>query len=182
MFVFPGVFAYFSKNEYDVVNKANPKMVVLFNQELDDIVSEYGSGMYAYIPEAPANLQKFYRNIKTVETYARYVSNSFMGYNGIRANLTFQDGRQIKDMYITSGGKFRSTRPKLLMRIAMQDGRATEVVTNGLELTQTPTDAKGTIRVLLQQLIMLDQNEHHNNYYAPPPPPPDPAKEWEKVQ
>lgn len=182
LLVFGGTVSFGSKSKYDVVDKANPKMTLLVNQELDRIVSEYGSGMYAYRPEAPANLVKFYRELKTITTYSRHGTHSVMGYNGIRADITFQDGRQVRDLYITSGGKSRSTQPKLYLRIALQDGRAREVFTNGIELQHTPDKAEDAIRELLEQVIALDKREHQDHYFYPQPPPPDPATEWEKVK
>lgn len=182
LLVFQGSFSFFSKSKYDVVDKVNPKMTVLVNQELDRMVSEYGSGMYAYRPEAPANLEKFYRELKTIETYSRHGTNSIMGYNGIRANLIFQNGREVRELYITSGGKSRSTQAKLYLRIELEDGRAREVFTNGIELEGTPDEAKGSIRELIERIISLDKKEHHDRYFYPQPPPPDPATEWEKVK
>lgn len=182
LLMFPRNNSFMPKSEYDVVDKVNPKMVILVNEEIDAIIKEYGSGMYVYRTEAPDNLKKFFQGIQKIETYSRYGTNSIQGYNGIRADVTFQDGRQIKDLYITSGGKFRSETPKLYMHIVMQNGRASEVSTNGLELKSSPAEARGAIKEVLKRLANFDKDEHKTNYFYPEPPKPQPAEEWEKVQ
>jgi len=182
LLMFPRNYSFMPKSEYDVVDKVNPKMVILVNEEIEALIKDYGSGMYVYRPEAPANLKKFFGGIKEIETYSRYGTNSIQGYNGIRADVTFQDGRQVKDLYITSGYKFRSRSPKLYMHIIMQDGKATAVSTNGLELTGSPAEARGAIGEILKQLANFDKDEHKTHYFYPEPPKPEPSEEWEKVQ
>ncbi|GEM_PF-767071 len=182
MLMFPRTLSLLPQSEYDVVDKPNPKMVTLVNGEIDAIIKDYGSGMYVYRPEAPDNLNKFFQGIKQIETYSRYGTNSIQGYNGSGANVAFLDGRQVKDLYITSGYKFRSRSPKLYMRITLQNGRATEVLTNGLELEQSPAVAQGTIREILEQLANFDKEAHKINYFYPEAPKPQPAEEWKKVQ
>jgi hypothetical protein len=178
----PRKYSFMPQSDYDIVDKANPKMVILVNEELDAIIKEYGSGMYVYRPEAPDNLKKFFQGIQKIETYSRYGTNSIQGYNGTRADITFRDGRQVKDLYITSGNRSRSRTPKLYMQIEMQHGRATAVSTNGLELKGSPAEAKGVIREILKRLANFDKDEHKTNYFYPEPPKPQPAEEWEKVQ
>lgn len=182
LLMFPRTFSLLPESQYDVVDKPNPKMVTLVNEEIDAIIKDYGSGMYVYRPEAPDNLKKFFGGIKKIETYSRYGTNSIQGYNGIRADVSFQDGRQVKDLYISSGYKFRSRSPKLYMHIVMQHGRATEVSTNGLELAGSPLVARAAIGEILERLANFDKEEHKTYYFYPEAPKPQPAEEWEKVR
>lgn len=182
LIIFMDIFQLHSKSKYDVVDKANPKMMILVNRQLDLMISEYGSGKYAYSTGAPAQLRQFYQDLRTIETYTEHGTNSPMGYNGIRADLTYQDGRQVKGRYITSGGKSRLTSPRLLMRIELQNGRAKEVFTNGVEMQYAPDDAIVVINDLLNAVISLDKEEHHDNYFPPSAPQPDPGKAWERVR
>lgn len=176
------IFGLYSRNHYDVTNQPNLKMITIVNKQIDSLALTYESKKETYIPEAGNNFRNYMKSLKSIQTYSRHGSNSLLGYNGIDADFTHIDGTVEKGEYITSGAKFKQTKPKLQMYIEIKNGKAIKVLTNGLEKNNTPLHASKAVDDILKSITRKNFTDRRELYYYPVPAPPDPKTEWEKIK
>lgn len=191
--VVTGLFLYFtgmadglipgsSKSPLDVPDKENPKMVALFNRQLDYHLGQYDTVQCpGCIAAAQQRVAAFYQSLKTIESHTRYGMQSSRAHNAIEVKLTFNDGTVADELYtgISWNGSPMLGAP-LVLKADMAQGKVTRVWTNGVELKGSPDWVIGDLNTLIQSAIHYDMNKHHNSYFPPEKTSADFKKEWQQ--
>ena len=182
-FVFnKGLFGQTKTDEYDIVNKENNKIAILFNNKLDTHIGSVSGGMYSgYTKIATQSIVQFFESIKTIETYARYGSASNDKFNKVEMKLTFNNGRVLDKVY-TGMPVIRAYGATLLLKLDIQNGKAKTAFTNGVELTSSPSNFENYMQDVVDHCISVDSRENPNKYYPAPKTKEDIKNDWDKVK
>ena len=182
-FVFnKGLFGQTKTNEYDVVNKENNKIAILFNNKLTAHIGSVSGGMYSgYTKMATQSTVQFFEGIKTIETYARYGSASNDKYNKVEMKLTFYDGKVLDKVY-TGMPVIPMYGSTLLLKLDLKEGKATTAYTNGTELKTSPSNFENYMQDVIDNCISVDSRANPNKYYPAQKTQEDIKNDWDSVK
>ena len=177
-----GLFGQTKTNEYDIVNKENNKIALLFNNQLNSHIGSVSGGMYSgYTKMATQSIVQFFGSIKTIETYARYGSASNDKFNKVELKLTFYNGRVLDKVY-TGMPVIRAYGATLLLKLDMQNGKAKTAYTNGVEFTSSPSNFENYMQDVIDNCISVDSRANPNKYYPAQKTQEDIKNDWDSVK
>lgn len=170
---------FFSRSELDVPDQSNDKMIGMFNLQIEkEIENHTQSIMYpGYIPESRQNTIDFLKTIQSIESSTRYGVKSTRPRNNLELKVTFNDGSIAEKIYTghTCSGMIS---PCLLMKVTMKDGKATHILTNGVERKGSPDWIIPDLNIMINKAISYDIDKNPTRYFAPEKSQRDFDKEW----
>ncbi|WBV60110.1 hypothetical protein PFY12_13830 [Chryseobacterium camelliae] len=170
-----------SRSKFDVVDKPNDKMIVMFNTEIDKEIDAHTHSIdhKGYIPESRQSTINYLNTLKSIEGYARYGVKSMKARNYIELKIEFTDGKIVDQVY-TGQNVSGFMAPSLLMKVIMRKGKAIKVYTNGQERKASPEWAIPDINLMIDKAISYDIIQHRDSYFAPYKKQQDIDKEWKE--
>lgn len=180
------VYFFFLKDElansnFDKIDQSNPKVVTLFNEEIDLQIERLSSDISKpMIPQGKKNLVEYLKTVKSIRTYARHGMKSTENRNYLRMHATFSDGETVDKS--TGRSCSGNQKPCLLMRVEMENGQAKKAFTNGQETKGSPAETQQYISTILQKLLIEDLIDHNDKYYPPRKTQQNFDKDWEDVK
>jgi hypothetical protein len=187
-----GLFAYYlfnktfgvKKGPYDVVDKENAKIGVLFEQLRKAEMDRYASNWYPGImPTATQQADTYLKTLRAIESYASHGTKSNYKFNYLEVKLEFTDGRTVKKRY--TGQRVVQAfgvGAQLLVRLELENGVVVRAFTNGVERGGSPDDIKPALSQLLNAALTYDMRQYPQYYYYPRKTQKDVEKEWEEVK
>ncbi len=172
------------KNEFDIVNKENPKLISIFNNQLQPEIARYKSGWYpGAIATAYIRIEDFFKSVRQIETYTTYGFGSSLNHNGIEIKITYNDGRVVENIYtgIHWNGRILMG-PHVLLKMEFENGELLRVYTNGVEMSGSPDDMKNPMQGLVESLIHHDMKENRDLYFYPDKTAADIGTEWDSAK
>jgi hypothetical protein len=187
-----GVFLYFNlsdtlfgkKNEFDKVETENEKLIPLFNAQVAKEIEMYKSGWYSGCKNtAYMQVENLFTTIKEVFTYTRYGMASSQSHNRVLVQITYNDGRIVKDLYtdVSWNGKYLSGNP-LLLKFIFEKGNLVRAFSNGVEKEGSPSETKNPLDHIVNAIIHQDYKDNESFYFLPDKTKSDYKKEWDKVK
>ena len=177
-FAFYGDF-FTSKSEYDNVDIENTKIIEMFNTEIINEIDDHTKSDFnpGYVESSKQQTINFLSTIKSIESYARYGVTSKRPRNNIELKITFNNRKIVNEVYTgTSSSGYME--PNLLLKVFMENGKATKVLTNGIEKNGSPDWIVNDLKTLIHSSISYDIDKNHNAYFAPNKTQKDFDKEW----
>ncbi len=181
LFYFGYTFFYNPKSAIDVIDKENPKIVAMFNKQIDVAIKDNTKSDFypGYISASRENFILFLKSISQIQSHTRYGVTSSKTRNNFEVDILFKDGSTAKNLY-TSNVCYRSLGDCLLLKVIMQNGLATQVFTNGVEKNGSPDWIVNDLNTLIEAANHYDKDRNRNNYFLPDKTKKDFKKEWEE--
>jgi hypothetical protein len=169
-------------SEWDNIEKENPKMVEMFNSELDRIIQDHTKSSFnpGYNEISHLSTQAYFKTLKSIESYARHGVMSTKARNSLYLKLNFNDGKEVKEVY-TGHSVSCYMGPSLLMKVYFENGRIQRVFTNGVEKEGSPEWVKNDMYTLLKAALNQDIHENWDQYFPPKKTKSDFDKEWDEL-
>lgn len=172
-----------NKSEWDVIDKENPKLVAMANEQFDRLIENHTKSSFypGYNEHSHINAQKFFNSLRSAETYARHGVMSTKSRNNIYLKLEFNNGEQVKKVY-TSKTATGIIGPTLMLKYYFENGKIKQVFTNGVELDGSPDWVKNDLYDYLYSTLGYDIQLNWNDYFEPSKTKSDYKKEWEELE
>ncbi|RKG71896.1 hypothetical protein D7V88_39005 [Corallococcus terminator] len=166
----------------------NPKLAQMMNRELDRELLRFGTenatalqmkGPQPYIAEAGENGRRWLQEISSVVSRCRHGMRNESKSNLMEYDITLKSGVQLKGVYTGTNCAYWSKLRPLVLRANFEDGRVTEVFTDGRE-RQSPVDFYKTDTMNFAKYVLrADQSRNPANYRPAPASKADIAKQWD---
>lgn len=173
------------RNEFDIVNKENEKMIPLFSSAYNDEKKMYRGDQWSpgCKKTAPVRIDSFFSTIKEIETYSMYGLASSRLRNRILVKLIYVDGKTKIDIPTSNSwsGKYLGEYP-LLLKFYLENGQIKKALSNGVEMNSSPDGTQNPLHNLIETLIKFDMDEHHSDYFLDTKTNSDLKKEWDSVK
>jgi hypothetical protein len=173
------------KGVYDMVDKQNNKVGILFNQLIEKEKERIrGKNWYAGImPNAVTRMDAYLKSLQQIESYASKGTESKDKFNKLEVRITFADGKIVNALY--TGNRVVQAYgmgAQLLIKMQLENGKVTTTYTNGVELNATPSDIQNDLIAIQDAVLRYDRSMHPNDYYYPQKTSAEKQKEWDAVK
>ena len=170
-----------TNSNFDKTDQSNPKVVTLFNEEIDFQIERLSSDISKpMIQQGKKNLVEYLKSVKSIRTYALHGVKSTENRNYLRMQTTFKDGETVDRS--TGRSCSGNQKPCLLIRVEMENGRAKKVFTNGQEVKGSPAETQQYISTILQKLWIEDLIDNNDKYYPPKKTHHNFEKDWDNIK
>lgn len=168
-----------STSEFDIPNKENPKMVAMFDKQLQVNIDDHERNTFhpGYLPTAKDHVAAYLKTLSKIESYSRHGVTSSQARNAILLRLTFTNGTIAEKVY-TGHTSSHLMPPPLLMSVDITEGKTIKVLTNGMEKSGSPDWVIPEINTLISSAINYDKRQNNNAYFPAAKTKQDFEKEW----
>jgi hypothetical protein len=170
--------------KFDIVDKENDKIGILFEQELEKEKGSIGHGFYSgLMPSCTLRIDGYLKTIKYIETYASKGTESSDKFNQLRVKITFNDNKVISELY--TGIRVMQALgmgAQLLMKLELVEGKVVKAYSNGVEKADSPQNIKNDLRVIINAILNYDKKINSSLYYYANKTNDDIKKEWDDVK
>lgn len=142
-------------------DQSNPKLVAMFNQEIDEFEQDLLSPKVhaGFHDGAAASGRAWLQQVDVVESYCGNPGR----FAHIRADVRLRDGRVFAERMVdTSRCSAEST---IEMRVRFGEGRVVDVQTDGSEKQFPPDHARRAVEALLGEIVQVDMDTNKTGYY-----------------
>lgn len=173
------------RNEFDIVDKENEKLISLFNTAYNgerkmNSGDEFSPGCKK---TAPIRIDSFFNTIKEIETYTKYGVASSRLRNGVLIKIVYADGKIEDGIWCNTSwsGKYLVGSP-LLLKIYLENGKAKKILSNGVEKETSPDATYNPLHNIIENLIKFDMGRYHDDYFLDVNNKTNIKKEWDSVK
>jgi hypothetical protein len=185
IFLFIFIVSCTQKGPYDVVDKENNKIGILFEKAIAEEKERIANGReYPGIkPDCIKRMNTYLNSIKHIESYASKGTASNDKFNQVEIKITFNDGTIANKIYTGKrvvqaygmGAQF-------LVKMELADGKVVKSYTNGAEKNNSPDYIRGDIALIKEKVLRYDWKINRNDYFYPAKTQEDVEKEWRDIK
>lgn len=163
-------------------DQPSPKLVEMFNREIDEQLARIGGPPFLgsleppYRPDAADSARRWLSEVREVVTHCGHGGRGG-AHNPQAYDLTLQSGAVLSDVTASLGGCIPGFDTP--MRVTFEAGRVVQVTTDGSERESTPEVARTRVKAYVEALVRHDARLHPERYYLGPAKPSDPAQAWD---
>lgn len=203
------------KTEFDILNKENPKLVFMFNEEIDkklqsfiykkstseemqalakNATSKQEKEFYEkmnkdfdqpifghqYSKTAAENAKIYFESIESIESFAEYGVTSMHAKNRLQLKIVFSNNI-IADRVYTGIALSGIRTPNVLFKVLMENGRVSQVFTNGIELNNPPDFVRSDIYSFIKSVMNFELVSNQNKYFPNVKSKEEIKEEWEDI-
>ena len=142
-------------------DQSNPKLVVMFNQEIDDFERDLLSATLhpGYHDGAAANGRAWLKRVDVVESYCRRSGR----FSHTAADVRLRDGELLEDRVVDTTSC--SAEGTIEMRVRFAEGRVVDVQTDSSELQFSPDAARRQVEGLLREVVQVEMDTNKAAYF-----------------
>jgi hypothetical protein len=170
--------------KFDIVDKENDKIGILFEQAIEKEKGSIGHGFYSgLMPSCTLRIDEYLKTIKYIETYASNGTESSDKFNQLRVKITFNDNKVVSDLY--TGIRVMQALgmgAQLLMKLELVEGNVVKAYSNGVEKADSPQNMKNDLQVIINAILSYDKKNNGSLYYYADKTSTDLKKEWDNVK
>lgn len=172
------------KGVFDIVDKPNDKVGLLFERVVATEKTRIENGWYSgLMPSSTKRMDAYLRTIKSIESYASKWLESTDKFNKIEVKIIFNDGREVNSLYtgirVVQGYGMGS---QLLVRMELLDGKVIKTFTNGAENGNEPKYVTPDMEYIEKAVLGYDRGINRNDYYYPSKTKQSIEKEWDNIK
>jgi hypothetical protein len=170
---------------YDQCTHRNSKVFTLAQTALNKVIAHWSdTNTYVGIsPQAYIQVSRYLASIASIEGYKAYGTESWRKYNRSYIKITYVDGH-VENEQIAFGSKVGGAPTPaqiFLAKVLLNNGKITDVLTNGTEDNIYPDQVSGNLYSYFERAILLDAGKVRDAYYHKTYQPTK-KEEWEKIK
>jgi hypothetical protein len=172
------------KGKFDIVDKPNSKIGILFERAVAKEKASIEHGFYSgLMPGCTKRIDQYLRTVKSIESYASKGTESKDKFNRLEVKITFNDGNEANKLYTgIRVVQAYGMGAQLLLKIELVNGKVVKAYTNGAELANAPEAAAPDIEYIKKAVLNYDMQINKSAYYYPAKTQKEIKEEWNNIK
>jgi hypothetical protein len=173
-----------NKGKFDIVDKQNDKIGMLFEQAIAKEKARIENGFYrGLMPNCTIRIEEYLQSIKIIESYASKGTESNDKFNKLEVRITFNDGKVADKLYTgVRVVQAYDLGTQLLVKMELNNGKVLKTYSNGAELNTAPENIAPDIESIKGAVLNYDRRINKSAYYYPAKTQEDIKKEWDNLK